>query len=121
MTHEQRERAIVRNMQALGITRKEAEDLVDDDEAVDRGESLPWDLTPEQMKQARKYANASTRKSGGAVNRTKKENPVKQAVISKVAEALAGYDNVSVTNPERVVDFEVDGVRYSLTLTAHRK
>ena len=76
MTHEQRERAIVRNMQALGITRKEAEDLIDDDEAVDRGESLPWDLTPEQMKQARKYANASTRKSGGAVNRTKKENPV---------------------------------------------
>ena len=115
------ENLIAHHMRTLGCTREEAIQLIKDDDDVDHNIAKPWDLTPEQMKNARKLANATTRKSNGPVNRTKKENPTKQAVIAKVAEALAGYDNVSVTNPERVVDFEIDGVRYSLTLTAHRK
>lgn len=115
------EKMIAHHMKTLGCTREEAIALIQDDADVDRGLPKPWDLTPEQMKNARKMANATTRKSSGTVKRTKKENPTKQAVIAKVAEALAGYDNVSITNAERVVDFEVDGVRYSLTLTAHRK
>ena len=115
------ENMIAHHMRTLGCTREEAIELIKDDADVDRGIAKPWDLTPEQMKNARKMANATTRKSSGTVNRTKKENPVKQAVISTVAQALAGYDNVKVTNPERVIDFEYEGVRYSLTLTAHRK
>ncbi len=115
------EKMIAHHMRTLGCTREEAIALIQDDADVDRGIAKPWDLTPEQMKNARKLTNATTRKSSGSVKRTKKENPTKQVIISTVANALAGYDNVKVSNPERVVDFEVDGVRYSLTLTAHRK
>ena len=124
MTPEQRERAIIRNMQALRITRKEAEELVADDEAVDRGEAMPWDLTPEQMKNARKLANVTTRKSSGTVKRTKKENPDKQSIITCVQEALAGMDGIqelTCTNAERTIDFTLNEIRYTITLTAHRK
>lgn len=115
------EKTIAHHMRTLGCTREEAIALIQDDADVDRGIAKEWDLTPEQLKNQRKLANATTRKTSGTAKRTKKDNPTKQAVIATVAEALAGYDNVKVTNPERVVDFEIDGVRYSLTLTAHRK
>lgn len=115
------EKMIAHHMRTLGCTREEAIALIQDDADVDRGIAKEWDLTPEQLKNQRKIANAKTRKPSGPVKRTKKDNPTKQAVIATVAKALEGYDNVVVANPERVVDFEVDGVRYSLTLTAHRK
>ena len=125
MTPEQREHAIVRNMQALRISRKEAEELVADDEAVDRGEAMPWDLTAEQIKNQRKLANATTRKTNGAsVKRTKKENPDKQAIITCVQEALASMEDVeslTCTNAERALDFTYNGISYTVTLTAHRK
>jgi len=124
MNAEQREKAIVRNMQALKITRKEAEELVDDDEAVDRGEALPWDLTPEQMKNARKMANATTRKSSGKSERVKKVNLDKRILITCLQEGLASMDEVEAltcTNVERTLDFTYKGISYTVSLTAHRK
>lgn len=118
------EKLIAHHMQTLKCTREEAIQLIQDDADVDRGIAKPWDLTKEQMKNARKLANASTRKSSGTVNRTKKENPAKQAIISAVANALtdcAECSAVNITNAERTVDFTgADGTSYTLTLTAHR-
>lgn len=123
MRPSEKEELIQKNMRALGITRKEAEELVEDDEAVDKGEEMPWDLTPEQMKNARKIANATTRKTSGTpTKRTKKENPDKQKIISLIAESLkTEIENVSVTNAERTIDFTFNDVNYSISLTAHRK
>ena len=120
-----KEELVLKNMRALGITRKEAEELVEDDEAVDRGEAMPWDLTDEQMKNARKAANATTRKTSGTpTKRTKKENPDKQAIITCLQEALArmeGVDGLTCTNAERTLDFTFNDVNYTISLTAHRK
>ena len=123
MRPSEKEELIQKNMRALGITRKEAEELVEDDEAVDKGEEMPWDLTPEQMKNARKIANATTRKTSGTpTKRTKKENPDKQKIISMLAGALgAEIENVNVTNTERTIDFTFNDVKYTVSLTAHRK
>lgn len=123
MRPSEKEELIQKNMRALGITRKEAEELIEDDEAVDKGEEMPWDLTPEQMKNARKIANATTRKTSGTpTKRTKKENPDKQKIISLIAESLkTEIENVSVTNAERTIDFTFNDVNYSISLTAHRK
>ena len=124
MNAEQREQAILRNMQALKITRAEAEELVADDEAVDRGEPLPWDLNAEQIKNQRKLANANTRKSSGTVKRTKKENHDKQELITCAKDAfsiLPGVSNLTCTNAERTIDFVYNDINYTLTLTAHRK
>ena len=118
------EKLIAKHMQALGCTREEAIQLIQDDKDVDRGIAKPWDLTAEQMKNARKLANAGTRKVSKPATRAKKENPVKQAIISAVADALkaqASCSGVVISNAERTVDFvDADGTAYTLTLTAHR-
>lgn len=118
------EKLIEKHMRTLKCTREEAIQLIMDDADVDRGIAKPWDLTKEQMKNARKLANATTRKTSGTVKRTKKENPFKQAVVALLADALNGAENVSavnVTNAERTVDFtDADGNAYTITLTAHR-
>ena len=125
MRPSEKEELIQKNMRALGITRKEAEELVEDDEAVDRGEEMPWDLTPEQMKNARKIANATTRKTSGTpTKRTKKENPDKKYILACLfsgVEKTGEVENLTMTNDERSFDFTYNGVNYSVSLTAHRK
>lgn len=116
------EKMIALHMRTLHCTREEAIQLIKDDADVDRGIAKPWDLNAEQIKNQRKLANAGTRKVSGKTQRTKKENPEKQRIISLIAEALACMDGVEITNPERTVDFVgADGVNYTVSLTAHRK
>jgi hypothetical protein len=117
------EKLIEKHMRTLKCTREEAIQLIKDDEDVDRGIAKPWDLTPEQIKNQRKLANATTRKrSGTSTPRTKKENPDKQKIVSLIAESLkAEIENVSVTNAERTIDFTFNDVKYTVSLTAHRK
>ena len=115
------EKMIQHHMQTLKCTRDEAIQLIKDDADVDRGVSKPWDLTAEQKANQRKLTRAGTRKTSGAVNRTKKDNPAKRAIIKAVADALTMCDSVIITNAERTIDFTgADGVSYTLTLTAHR-
>ena len=60
------------------------------------------------------------------VKRERKPNEVKRQVIDWVRVMLEGFalngklDTVSVSNPERTVDFTVGGKSYTLTLTEHR-
>ena len=124
MRPELKETLIEKNMRALGITRKEAEELVEDDEAVDRGEEMPWDLTAEQMKNARKAANATTRKASTTpTKRTKKDNPDKKYLIDALFRGLPKdeIENLKIVNDERSFDFTYNGINYSVSLTAHRK
>lgn len=113
------EKLIALHMRTLKCSRDEAIQLIKDDEAVDKGLPLPWDLTPEQAKEARKARRADGRKVTAPVSRTRKENPVKRAVIASIAECLQAY-NPTVSNAEKAVDFTIDGVSYTVTLTAHR-
>lgn len=116
------EKLIAHHMRTLKCTREEAIQLIADDKETDRGIAHEWDLTPEQMKNARKLANAHTRKVT-ATTRTRKENPAKQGIISAVHQCVSGItgaQDVRISNAERTVDFTVDGVNYTLTLTAHR-
>ena len=109
-------------MRTLKCTREEAIQLIADDKETDRGIPHEWDLTPEQMRNARKLANAHTRKVT-ATTRTRKENPAKQGIISAVHQCVSGItgaQDVRISNAERAVDFTLDGVSYTLTLTAHR-
>ena len=116
------EKLIEKHMRTLKCTREEAIQLIADDKETDRGIAHEWDLTPEQMKNARKLANAHTRKVT-ATTRTRKENPTKQGIVSAVYQCVSGLaeaQDVRISNAERTVDFTLDGVSYTLTLTAHR-
>lgn len=118
------ETQVERIMRNLKCSREEAEQIVADDKAIDRGERMDFDLTPEQEKQAKKYANTGTRKTDGAkTERKRKENPTKASVIAEISKFLAenGYDFVEITNKERQIAFKIGENAYELTLVQKRK
>ena len=121
--------AIEKMMQVLGCSREEAEQIVKDDAAVDRGEKL-FELTDEQKKASKKARSTGTKKRPTAYKfekRERKPNEVKRWIIERVKILCEGWElngdalNVQVTNIERAIDFQIDGRNFTLTLTEHRK
>jgi hypothetical protein len=115
---------IERIMRNLKCSREEAEQIFADDKAIDRGERMEFDLSPEAEKQAKKYANTGTRQTNGAkTERKRKENPTKAAVIAEIAQFLTenGYNFVEISNKERQIAFKIGEDSYELTLVQKRK
>ena len=111
-------------MAQLKCTKEEALEIIECDKAIDRGERVYFDLSPEAEKQAKKYANTGTRQTNGAkTERKRKENPTKATVIAELAQFLAenGYEMVEITNKERQIAFNVGENAYELTLVQKRK
>lgn len=95
------------------------------DAQIDKGNPTPYDLTPEQEKESRKANRPKAHKSvdayGKERKRERKPNEDKRLLIDCLRDALQDFDDCTVTNPERQVDFTLNGISYSVTLTAHRK
>ena len=54
--------------------------------------------------------------------RVKKENPTKEKIIAEIAKLLTEFaDDVNVTNPEKLIEFTMNGNDYKLDLTQKRK
>lgn len=118
------ETQVEKYMRLLKCTKEEAEEMVACDKAIDRGERVYFDLDPQAEKQAKKYANAGTRKtSGEKTERKRKENPTKATIISEIAQFLTenGYEMVNITNKERQIAFKVGENDYEFTLVQKRK
>lgn len=119
-----KEEDIVKAMKSLDLTREEAIEMLQDDEDIERGESKDFDLTPEQQKVAKEMTKTGTRKTGEKVKRERKPNEDKRYLIQELHLMLSEnqeVENENVTNIERQIDFEYNGVKYSVTLTAHRE
>ena len=111
-------------MRNLTCSRAEAEQILADDKAIDRGERMDFDLSPEAEKQAKKYANTGTRQANGQkTERKRKENPTKATVIAEIAQFLTenSYEMVEILNKERQIGFKVGENTYELTLVQKRK
>ena len=111
-------------MRNLKCSREEAEQILADDKAIDRGERMEFDLSPEAERQAKKYANTGTRQTNGQkTERKRKENPTKAAVIAEIAQFLTenGYETVEILNKERQIGFKIGENTYELTLVQKRK
>lgn len=122
MRPSEKEKLIKKNMEALDISYEEAKELVEDDERVDRGESLPWDLTPEQMKVSKKARQADHAKPKEKVKKEKKENVIKKEIIEKIYNLInENYENTSVENDERMISFSVGDENFEITLVQKRK
>ena len=128
----------------LGYSDEQIQEMLMDDKAVDRGEIMEWDLSPEEHKKAMKYANVqekktkpaekaekSSKKGATAYNfdtstKKKKENPTKANIIALLATILCENDdfsaeNVEITNKERQIAFTVGENAFELTLVQKRK
>lgn len=53
--------------------------------------------------------------------REKKENPLKKQIIAKIYSVLKDFDNVIVRNDEKYIDFDVNGLEFTVNLVQHRK
>lgn len=116
------------HMKVLDIPEAEAIQLVMDDKAVDKGEKL-FELSAEQKKVAKKYAGTGTKKRTVYkfdTAKKKKENPVKQKIITEIERFLnenseIRAENIQITNTERQIFFQIGSNDYELTLVQKRK
>ena len=116
------ESQIERIMHGLKCSREEAEQVLADDKAIDRGERVSFDLDKETEKQAKKWANTGTRQvASEKTERRRKENPTKASIIQYLFECLKDYDNVVITNKERQISFSNGDNNFELTLVQKRK
>ena len=125
MTKEEKRKAeAIRQMNILKCSYEEAYQIVLDDEAVDRGEPLPWDLTPEQLKESKKARQADRAKPKEKVKRERKPNETKQMIISNLLtyfQECEDIELVEVLNAERQLAFSLGGKKYELTLVEKRE
>ena len=125
MTKEEKRKAeAIRQMNILKCSYEEAYQVVLDDEAVDRGEALPWDLTPEQLKESKKARQADRAKPKEKVKRERKANENKQIIIADLLNFFQEneeFENVEVLNAERQIAFSLGGKKYELTLVEKRE
>lgn len=112
---------------ALGCSEAEAEEIMQTDKAIDRGERVYFDLSPEQEKQAKKLINATTRKKPANYQFTKRErkaNPTKSDIIQYLFDCLHdGYEcsDLEIVNKERQLTFSIGDDKFELTLIQKRK
>lgn len=114
---------IQKMMKNLGLTEQEARELLADDAKIDKGQKMAFDLTPEQEKNAKKARATGTKKPTAYKfeNRKRKENSEKRDILKAIFELAEDcWDNAVLVNPERQVDFHLNGNHYSITLTCHR-
>lgn len=122
------EEKVAKLMKKWGCTEEEAREMIAWDEQTDKmtSKEINAEMTPEQRKAA-KSARITT--SGKKTERKveRKPNDEKRWLIDIIRVLFEGMENngkmknVSVSNPERQVDFVVGDTEYSITLTAHRK
>ena len=114
---------IQKMMKNLGLTEQEAREVLADDAKIDKGQKMALDLTPEQEKNAKKARATGTKKPTAYKfeNRKRKENTEKRDILKAIFELAEDcWDNAVLVNPERQVDFHLNGNHYSITLTCHR-
>lgn len=112
----------------LGMTEKEALDVVACDHEIDRGIAQEFDLDPEREKMAKKFANATTKKKPTVYEfkqRERKSNPTKAGIIAEIAKFLTddsenACENVVITNKERQISFSIGDQKYEFTLVQKR-
>ena len=120
-------------MRVLDVSAEEADEILKADKAIDRGERVSVDLSPEKEKLAKKFANVDTkqRKKPTVYNldargKARKENPTKASIIAELAKFLTensenACEMVEITNKERQIAFKIGENAYELTLVQKRK
>jgi len=110
----------------LNITEDEAREVQQTDKRIDRGEKL-FELPPE-LEAGAKKARRAERKKVETVKRERKPDEDKRDLIHYLEDKLEDahhydmdLDNITITNPERELEFTYNGKKYRLTLMRPRK
>ena len=123
LKEEQRVEKAWKAVDLLKCSYAEAYQMVLDDEAIDRGEKMPWDLTKEEQKASRKARTAEriVTKVGTKNVRTKVADDDKVTMMNAVNATLTELGaTVNVTNEDREMEIEFNGRKFKLTISATR-
>ena len=118
------EKRIALLMKQLDISRDEAIEVLKEDSEIDKGAER-FELTPEQKQAEKKIRQADHKVT--AYNwkpRERKPNETKRKLIQDLALTLHHnpmVDSWEITNQERQIDFECNGTKYRIVLSAPRK
>lgn len=119
------ESQIERIMRGLKCTEAEAIEIAKADKEIDKGAKMPFDLSAEAEKEAKKYAKTGTRTTNGEkIERKRKENPTKEGIIQLLATFLqenGNFSAVNITNTSRMIAFSCENDDFELTLVQKRK
>lgn len=119
------ESQIERIMRGLKCTEAEAIEIAKADKEIDKGAKMPFDLSAEAEKEAKKYAKTGTRATNGEkIERKHKDNPTKEGIIQLLATFLqenGNFSAVNITNASRMIAFSCENDDFELTLVQKRK
>ena len=124
------EKRIAELMKTLDLTREEAIELIQEDEKVDKMtvKETESDLTAEQKQAIKKAKGGAKAVDAFGKKRVveRKADEDKRTLISLLYNTLHSADdpsceNIEVTNPERQIDFNMNGRRFRIVLSAPRK
>ena len=122
-----KEKAIQNYMKSLGISREDAEQLWEDDQADyigEQGEEMTL-----KAKEIRRYEQSTEKKERKP--REKKIDAEKVAILEYLVNRMESrhnfleedewdFDKITIANPQKEITFRVGENEYSLTLTKHR-
>ena len=117
----------IQALMKLGLSREEALQTLADDADIDKGKPKDFDLSAEQLKNAKQYTKVGTRKTSTTpTKRERKENPTKALIIAELFKFLGenaeiSAENLEILNKERQIFFKCGENDYELTLTQKRK
>jgi hypothetical protein len=113
-------------VETLGCSIAEAQQIIEDDKKIDKGEQVDFGLSKEDEKQALKYANVKEKKKPMVLNlqkRERKADTTKEGVIQAVYDFLVenGYEDCEITNKSKLIAFKIGEDSYELNLIRKRK
>ena len=129
------EKHIAKLMNTLDLTREQALELIADDKAVDRMtkmSEIKGDMTAEQIKASKKYAQADRKKKEeikkptvynfDTTEKVRKTDTQKVSILDKVAELLQAENCTEIVRTkEGQLDFLQGGRKMRIVLSAPRK
>ena len=114
-----KEKEILHLMKSLDISRQEAEQLWEDDNSDYESDEMKA-MGENAKKNGLLKVGAKASNERKATTRERKPNEDQRYLMDCLHDTLKDFDDCAVVNPERQIDFVLNGVHYSVTLTAHR-
>lgn len=114
-------------MRILEVNEQEADEIIAYDNAVDKDQKTPYDLTEEKIKETRKYRQADRKTTSfNFSKRERKPNATKGGLIQELYDFLKTNSqfkiiNCEITNKERQIAFGVGENKFELTLVQKRQ
>lgn len=120
------EKEVERIVDLLGCSIVEAEQVLADDKAINKGQRMSFDLSKEDEKKALKLANVREHKKPAVYKwdtKERKADTTKEGVIQQIFEFLVanGYENVEILNKSKLIGFKIADDNYEFNLIRKRK